>query len=213
MVSGVTDYNNPADRIKGKISFTSAELYPNSKKTLKVGELNYTATILSVQKYSDPKYYIMGSVKVKVDVNFPIALILNPAQSNTNSTNNPENNNTSTQDGEPVKKILENGNVEIDYVDGSKKIISDGGITLISSNGQRSIMEMETVAPFVPPGLPTVEVNRWLKYVNTSLLSLLTSKLKNDQTSIDNLTAGEANLNIYQIINRRFKFLQSLNSN
>lgn len=210
LVSGVTDYGNNAERIKGEIKFSVSELYPNSQKTMKVGELNFTVTILRVQKYSDPQFYMMGSVGVKVDVDFPLALI-NP-QPTDNPPNNPAENNTPQEGNEPVKKILDNGNVEIDYADGSKKIISDGGITFISADGHKTMVEAIGAPVFIPPDLPNDDISRWLNDVDKSLLELITQELKNDQTSINNLLAGETNLNIYQIINRRFKFLGSLNS-
>lgn len=209
LVSGVTDYSNNAERIKGEIEFSVSELYPNSKKTMTVGELNFTVTILRVQKYSDPQFYIMGSVGVKIDVDYPLALI-QPVPNN-NPVNNPSDNNSSQGDNEPVRKILENGTVEIDYADGSKKIISDGSITFISPDGRTSMESFDTAAPFVPPDLPNDDINRWLNSLNARLYTLISQLLKNDQTSINNLTAGESGLNIYQVINRRFKFLQSLN--
>ena len=213
--SGIADINNTSqDRVKGSISFSASELYRGSTQSTTAGQLNFTATILNARKYpADPRYYIMGSVKVKIDVSIPVVLHpVPPSGQGSGTEGNDAQGNTSQPTGEtPIKKILSNGDVEISYEDGSRKVIFErGGYKLISPDGRESVVLPMTVPAYVPPNLPGEDINRWLTAVSESLLSFIRDQLQNDQVSIDNLLAGEHDLNIYQVINRRFRFIQSL---
>ena len=214
LLVSATPANAEQERIKDKIYFSISELYRGSTKSLKLGALRFSATILDVRKYSDPQYYVMGSVQVRVVVNVPVVLTPDRSNNSQNPTENnvPDNSNQPGQD-EPVKRILDNGEVEISYADGSKKIIYESGsVKFISPDGRVSGYSLMTVPTYIPPNLPDENINQWLTSVSKSLLSFIKDQLHNDQTSIDNLLAAENNLNIYQIINRRFRFIQSLNS-
>ena len=217
MVSGVSDYNNAhQDREKGKINFSAAELYNGSTKTVRAGELIFSATISTVQKYTDALYYNMGSIGIKIVVTVPVVLTLPPAVSNQVPDNLPpqgsEGEQSQTGTG-TEKRILENGNVEISYADGSKKIIfeSGTGYKIISPSGQESVVSFMSVPTYMPPNMPDENIDRWLSAVNKSLLSFIQDQLRHDQVSVTNLLAGKGNLNIYEIIIRRFRFIQSLN--
>ena len=59
--------------------------------------------------------------------------------------------------------------------------------------------------PPTSPGDPNLTL--FLNNINDKLIGVLSGLLDNDSTSIANYKKGEANLNIYETINRRFKFI------
>jgi hypothetical protein len=112
------------------------------------------------------------------------------------------------------QRINEDGRFETKFADGSKKIYEEsGGYTIISPDGRGLFVRYVQVPTFVPPMLPDdVDVIKYLQNTSDGLLSLVSDLLNNDTISIANFKKGDANLNIYEIINRRFKFINYINS-
>jgi hypothetical protein len=68
-VSGASDWSNPGSRRqKRSITFSAGELTKGMSRSVRVGALNYTATILKAKLAKNRTLYVMGSVKVRVDV-------------------------------------------------------------------------------------------------------------------------------------------------
>ena len=111
-------------------------------------------------------------------------------------------------------RILRNSWVETVFSDGSKEIQTGSGYMKISAAGDTLRYLMAQVQSFVPPSMPTdPNINTYLQNVSITMLNLLKELLNNDQNSITNYLAGEANLNLYEIINRRFKFINYVINN
>jgi len=112
------------------------------------------------------------------------------------------------------QRINEDGRFETIFEDGSKKIYEEsGGYTIISPDGRNLSVRYVQVPSFVPPAPPDdADINMYLQNVNDGLLSILSDLLDNDTISISNFQKGDENLNIYEIINRRFKFINYINN-
>ncbi len=95
------------------------------------------------------------------------------------------------------KKILDNGQCEISYSDGSKKLLYAGGYTIIAPDGRKSSVSFVSVSPFTPPNAPDdPDMAQYLQNLSNTLLSMLGELLNNDQESIANFKKGDANLSI-----------------
>jgi hypothetical protein len=110
------------------------------------------------------------------------------------------------------QRILEDGGFEQTFSDGSKKILYRGGYTIISPDGKKMSASYMSVSPLIPPTPPADEnLKKYLQNVSDELLSILSGLLNNDDSSIANFKKGDANLNIYEIINRRIVFIDYCN--
>lgn len=111
------------------------------------------------------------------------------------------------------KRITEDDGFEVTYSDGSKKISYKNGFTMITPDGiakKYSFMQVSSYVPPSPPNDPN-EI-KYLQNLSISLLSLLSDLLNNDAASISNFKLGDANLDLYQAINRRLRFIDYVNS-
>jgi hypothetical protein len=118
--------------------------------------------------------------------------------------------NSSQQESKKIisKRIIDDGGFEKTYSDGSKYILFNGGFTIIPPKGNPSQVLYSQVPEFVPPTSPgDPNLTLFLNNINDKLIAVLSGLLENDSTSIANYKKGEANLNIYETINRRFKFI------
>ena len=109
------------------------------------------------------------------------------------------------------RRILTDGSVETTYADKHRRIDFAGGFTIISPDGKKSGASYMTVPKYVPPTTPDANINKWLNNLNSSLLSLISEWVDNDQASMANMTAGESGKNIFDIINRRCSVIDYLN--
>ncbi len=108
-------------------------------------------------------------------------------------------------------KLLDGDKVETTYADGTRKIDNNGGYVIIYPDGKTSLVEMIQTPFLVPPTLPdNKDINQFLLNTNERLSNVIAGLLRNDPQSLTLLNNGDALLNIYQLINRRLKFLNSI---
>jgi hypothetical protein len=115
-----------------------------------------------------------------------------------------------------TRTILSDGSVEITYADGTKKIFGEYGVTTITPDGKQSNKPHQTThldaqSP-TPPSVPDTETSKWAAEEASTLLVLIKTLVSNDQASIDNLLAKEAQMAWYEKINDRTTLLQTLAS-
>lgn len=151
-------------------------------------------------------------VKNKIDISTKVSNYLEQYRSGTvpiNTNTVPDTNRTIVSE-----KILEDGGFETTYSDGSKKILYSNGFTVIDPQGRARKVSYIQVSTFAPPSAPNdPDVIKYLQNVSATLLSFLTDLLEQDAVSIANFQKGDANLNLYQVINRRFRFIDYVTSN
>lgn len=177
---------------------------PSTKKMKAVYAIKDTLIPVRLTRASF-NYFVQNNI----DISAQVSTYLEQYRSGTATMNNV----TDTNKTIVSQKILEDDGFEITYSDGSKKILYSSGFTLIDPEGRArkfSFMQVSTFAPPSPPNDP--DVIQYLQNVSATLLSFLSDLLNNDAASIENFQKGDASLNVYQIINRRFKFIDYITS-
>ncbi|MGE5108583.1 MAG: hypothetical protein ACM3H8_13625, partial [Sphingobacteriales bacterium] len=111
------------------------------------------------------------------------------------------------------RRVLEGMQVETTYSDSSKMIVTKGGKFFITPDGKKSGYTYLSTPRLVPPVLPAeTKITDWLNEVNNSLIELIKYILNGDTESLNLFQQGEAELKLYEIVNRRIDLINYLNS-
>lgn len=114
--------------------------------------------------------------------------------------------------GAPVRRVLDDGSIELRYPDGTIRIRTTGGETVIHPDGTRQVFQFQNAQPPTPPSVPPNAAHAaWVSAELDSLLNVIRTLVGNDQPSIDHFLAQEgAGLSPYRRINQRTRAIDML---
>lgn len=118
--------------------------------------------------------------------------------------------------GAVKRTILPNGDVEIRYPDGRRKILYEGGHTIIFPDGREQVYSYMSVQVDVPPMLPTQpSIVAWLEGMNHNLLNTIRTLVDGDQQAVDYYVRKENDKrsNLYEKIVLRTAYIDRLLTN
>ena len=112
-----------------------------------------------------------------------------------------------------TRTILPNGDVEIRYPDGRRKILYAGGYKIIFPDGREQIASYMSVQVATPPTLPAEQsIVDWLEMINGKLLNTIGVLVDGDQNAVnyyvqkENSTTG----NLYEKMQLRTAYIDRL---
>jgi hypothetical protein len=98
------------------------------------------------------------------------------------------------------RRILANGNVEIQFPDGTKKLFYAGGFTIVRPDGTEQRASFHSAQPPTPPSAPPDDLHfSWLQFEVERLLDIIRFLVGNDETSVNNYLNQEGPSNSYYV--------------